>query len=273
MSGGGDAVPRGTGGRVPTDLAAATPDPGAVRHGYDLRPKRKATQVADPLGDAVPAVVAPGEGEEANHRQVGGRDARAEADAGGSSNESGDSGGESSGDQSERYALRSEASEDWLESRSRVTTPGSSTPSSPRRRTSVGDQTPYRNSVPALSTPLVDRSHPRGGRSREVREHRQPSSPVQEYEDPADLAARSSRLIEQLQRFIREREQALPSPANEPFKCGDRLASGGAKARTGGRHGPQAPQLFGNAAAEPGRLPSETARVEGRYAREEADWR
>jgi hypothetical protein len=98
MSGGGDAVPRGTGGRVYPDPTAATPDPGAVRHGYDLRPKRKVTQVADPLGDAVSAFVTPGEGKEANHRQVGGRDARAEADVGGSSTEPGDSGDESSDD-------------------------------------------------------------------------------------------------------------------------------------------------------------------------------
>ena len=80
MSEGGDATPRGAGGRVHPSLAAATTDPGAVRHGYNLRPKRKATQVADPLGDAVRTVIAPGEGEEANHRRVGGRDARAETD-------------------------------------------------------------------------------------------------------------------------------------------------------------------------------------------------
>ena len=65
----------------------------------------------------MPAVVVPGEGEEANHRRVGGRDAQAEADVGGSSSEPGDSGEESSNDQSERYALRSEPSDDWLENR------------------------------------------------------------------------------------------------------------------------------------------------------------
>ena len=55
-----------------------------------------------------------------------------------------------------------------------------------------------------------------------------------------------------------------------PHMWGPPSFGGGAKARTGGRHGPQAPHLFGNAAAESGRLSSEAARVEGRYAREEA---
>ena len=59
MSEDGGATPYGAGGRVHPSPADAIPDTGAVRHGYNLRPKRKATQVADPLGDVVPAVVAP----------------------------------------------------------------------------------------------------------------------------------------------------------------------------------------------------------------------
>ena len=195
MSEEGDATPRGAGGRVHPSLAAATTDPGAVRHGYNLRPKRKATQVADPLGDAVRTVIAPGEGEEANHRRVGGRDARAETDD--------DAGSEGSG---------------------------------------------------AL-----------GERARATQGRRQSSLPLQESEDPAELEAQSTRLIAQLQKFIQEKEWALSSPANEPFICGDRLASGGAKARVGGRHGPQA-HLFGNAAAKPGRLSSEEAALGGSRA-------
>ena len=84
MSEGGDATPRGAGGRVHPSPADAIPDTGTVRHGYNLRPKRKATQVADPLGEAVRTVIAPGEGEEADHRRVGGRDTRAETDVGSS---------------------------------------------------------------------------------------------------------------------------------------------------------------------------------------------
>ena len=80
MSEEGDTTPRGADGRVRPSPAAATTDPGAGRHGYNLRPTRKATPVADPLGDAVRTVIAPGEGEEANHRKVGRRDARAKTD-------------------------------------------------------------------------------------------------------------------------------------------------------------------------------------------------
>ena len=270
MSEDGDATPHGAGGRVHPSPAAATPDTGAVRHGYNLRPKRKATQVADPLGDAVRTVIAPGEGEEANHRRVGGRDARAKIDGDASGSGSEALGEDPSEDQSVLYALRSEASDDWQESRSRVTTPESSTPSSPRRRTEVEDPVSRRRTDSTWSAPPGARTHPQGERARATQGHRRSVPPLQESEDPAELQAQSTRLIAQLQKFIQEREWALSSPANEPFIRGDRLASGGAKASTGGRHGPQAPHLFGNAAAEPGRSPSETARVEGRFARGEA---
>ena len=270
MSEDGDATPRGAGGRVHPSPAAATPDTGAVRHGYNLRPKRKATQVADPLGDAVRTVIAPGEGEEANHRRVGGRDARAKIDVDASGSGSEALGEDPSEDQSVLYALRSEASDDWQESRSRVTTPESSTPSSPRRRTDVEDPVSRRRTDSTWSAPPGARTHPQGERARATQGHRRSAPPLQESEDPAELEAQSTRLIAQLQKFIQEREWALSSPANEPFIRGDRLASGGAKASTGGRHGPQAPHLFGNAAAKPGRSPSGTARVEGRFARGEA---
>jgi len=270
MREGGDATPHGAGGRGHPSPADAIPDTGAVRHGYNLRPKRKATQVADPLGDAVRTVIAPGEGEEANHRRVGGRDARAKIDGDASGSGSEALGEDPSEDQSVLYALRSEASDDWQESRSRVTTPESSTPSSPRRRTDVEDPVSRRRTDSTRSAPPGARTHPQGERARATQGHSRSAPPLQESEDPAELQAQSTRLIAQLQKFIQEREWALSSPANEPFIRGDRLASGGAKASTGGRHGPQAPHLFGNAAAEPGRSPSGTARVEGRFARGEA---
>ncbi len=259
MSEGGDATPRGAGGRVHSSLAAATTDSGVVRHGYNLRPTRKATQVADPLGEAVRTVIAPGEGEEADHRRVGGRDTRAETDVGSSGGGSEASGEDFSEEQSVLYALRSEASEDWQESRSRVTTPESSTPSSPRRRTEVEDPVSRRRTDSTWSAPPGARTHPQGERARATQGHRRSVPPLQESEDPAELEAQSTRLIAQLQKFIQESEWALSSPANEPFIREDRLASGGAKASTGGRHGPQAPHLFGNAAAKPGRLSSEEA--------------
>ena len=158
----GDAAPRGAGGRVYPSLAAATTDPGAVRHGYNLRSKRKATQVADPLGDAVRTVIAPGEGGEANHRRVGGRDARAETDDDASGGGSEALAEDLSEDQSVLYAIRSEASDDWQESRSRVTTPGSSTPSSPRRRTDVEDPVSRRRTDSTWSAPPSARTHPQG---------------------------------------------------------------------------------------------------------------
>ena len=266
MSEGGDATPRGAGGRVRPSLAAATADSGAVRHGYNLRPTRNATQVADSLGEAVRTVTAPGEGEEANHSRVGGRDTRAETDVGSSGEGSEASDEDPSEGQSVLYALRSEASDDWQESRSRVTTPESSTPSSPRRRTEVEDPVSRRRTDPTWSAPPGARTHPQGERARATQGHRRSVPPLRESEDPAELEAQSARLIAQLQKFIQEREWALSSPANEPFICGDRLASGGAKARVGGRHGPQAPHLFGNAAAKPGRLSSEEVALGGSRA-------
>ena len=67
-----------------------------------------------------------------------------------------------------------------------------------------------------------------------------------------ELHSRSARLIDQLQRFIAEREQALASPRNEPLICGDRQALGEAEATRDGRHGPSASRTFGTALAGPG---------------------
>ena len=86
----------------------------------------------------------------------------------------------------------SEASDDWLESRSRVTTPESSTPSSPRRRTGVDDPKSRRPSDLTMSAPPGNRPHPYGGRLRAAPGHRQSSLPIQELKDPAALESRSS---------------------------------------------------------------------------------
>ena len=70
--------------------------------------------------------------------------------------------------------------------------------------------------------------------------------------DSGDLEARPVRLIEQLQNFIRERENAIVSPPNDPHISEGRMAPREAEARLDGRHGPQASQSFGRDPAEPG---------------------
>ena len=136
MSGDGNTAPRGAGDHAPQGQMPVTPDTGVARHTCNLRPKRRTTHAVPPQVATVLSVVAPGEGE-ANLRRVGGHDVQAETDVDESGSGSEVSDEDPSDDQSERYALRSEASDDWVESRSRITTPESSTPSTPRRRTSV----------------------------------------------------------------------------------------------------------------------------------------
>ena len=93
---------------------------------------------------------------------------------------------------------------------------------------------------------------------------RRVSSTAEEGTDPADLEARSVRLIEQLQNFIRERENAIASPRNEPHISEGRMAPGEVEARTYGRHGPRTSHIFGADPAEPGttrRSPAAATRV------------
>ena len=77
-------------------------------------------------------------------------------------------------------------------------------------------------------------------------------STAEEGTDPGDLEARAVRLIGQLQNFIRERENSLASPHNDPHINESRMAPGEAEAGTYGRHGPQSSHLFGADPAEPG---------------------
>ena len=270
-------VPSGGGNQARQSQRATGPDKGVVPHPYNLRPKRRTIRATNPKGVLVGSVVAPGAGEEADHRRVGGRDILAEADVDEGDSGPGASGGDLSDDQSERYALRSEASDNWADSRSRVTTPELSTPASPRRRPSVEELASPRLQEPTLSALPDARMHPQGERARAAQGHRQSSPPFREDEDPTELEARSSRLIAQLQKCIQEHEQALQSPANESLTCGNRPVLGEAVAGKGGRHGPQASQPFGTRATRPGRCdagatPAETMYAFGGHrAREEAD--
>ena len=78
------------------------------------------------------------------------------------------------------------------------------------------------------------------------------SSTAVDYADPVDLEARSVHLIEHLQQFFRERENALASLRNDPHMSGGRLASREDDTRIYGRHGPQSSQFFGANPERPG---------------------
>ena len=166
--------------------------------------------------------------------------------------ESGASGAERSGDLFDESEADSDVSSDWAESRSRIATPDSSTPPSPRRRSGEEDEAQRRQTVVKGVAAPPSPTHPRDGRPGAVSKPRRFSSTAEESIDPADLEARSVQLIEQLQNFIRERENAIVSPRNDPHICGGRMAPGEAEARTYGRHGPQTSHLFGADPAEPG---------------------
>ncbi len=138
----------------------------------------------------------------------------------------------------------SDASSDWAESRSRITTPDSSTPSSPRRRSGEEDEALRRQTVVKGVAAPPGQPHLRDERPGAVSKPRRVSSTAEEGTDPADLEARSVRLIEQLQNFIRERENAIASPRNDPHISGGRMAPREAEAGIYGRHGPQSSQSF-----------------------------
>ena len=76
----------------------------------------------------------PGAGEEADHHRVGGHGEDSSAPPSEVGEESEVSGAERSDDLFDESDGGSETSSDWVESRSRVTTPDSSTPSSPEWR-------------------------------------------------------------------------------------------------------------------------------------------
>ena len=243
--------------------AAVTVSEGVTtRRSYSLMDKHRHTVAETVPREIESRTVVLGEGEEADHRRVGGRNKQTEAEEDKSDDEPEAEDDDRSDGRSEQSVHESEASDDWLESRSRIITPESSTPPSPRRRTSVEDPAPRRHADLTVSAPPSNQPNPLSGRLRAAPGHRQSSLPIQELEDPATLEARSSQLISHLQRFIQERERELPSPTNEPLIRGDRPASGGTEAGRGGRHGLQVPQLFGAVAAKPGRCETELARTE-----------
>ena len=222
-----------------------------ARHTYYLRNKPRKDCAATESKVVVPNATMHGAGEEADNRHVGGHGNDDSVPPSEADDESGASGAERSGDLFGESDVNSDASSEWAESRSRVTTPDSSTPPSPRRRSGEEDEAQRRQTVVKGVAAPPGLSRPRDERPGAVSKPRRVLSTA-EGTDPGDLEGRAVRLIEQLQHFIRERENAIASPRNEPYISEGRMAPGEAEARTYGRHRPQTSHLFGADPAEPG---------------------
>ena len=93
----------------------------------------------------------------------------------------------------------SDRSSEWIESRSRATSPASSVPPSPKRRSGTEDQTAPRLMDASDSLRPLHQPPSRGGRSRAAPRIGSGAKRNSEATDPEDLAARSAQLIEQLQ--------------------------------------------------------------------------
>ena len=103
------------------------------------------------------------------------------------------SGSERSDDLFEESNRDSDASSVWAESRSRVTTPNSSVPSSPKRRQGTEDEVPRRQTVRKGVPVPSDHSLPGDEGSAVAPRPRHNVSAVADGADPVDLEARSTR--------------------------------------------------------------------------------
>ena len=245
-------LPKGSSDRTVGEAEAAGPRTAPPQHTYNLRNKPRKNWTATGPKVVVPNATMSGAGEEADNRRVGGHGNDDSVPPSEVDDESGASGAERSGDLFDESEADSDVSSDWAESRSRITTPDSSTPPSPRRRSGEEDEAQRRQTVVKGVAAPPGPTHPRDERPGAASKPRHFSSTAEESIDPADLEARSVQLIEQLQNFIRERENAIVSPRNDPHISGGRMALGEAEAGIYGRHGPQTSHLFGADPAEPG---------------------
>ena len=239
-------------GSTEGDADAAEQTDVPARHSYNLRniPRKNWAATEPKVAESRSAM--PGVGVGTDSRSVGGHDEDNSAPPSEVGEESEASSAERSDDLFGESGDDSEMSGDWAESRSRITTPDSSTPASPKRRQGVGDEVLQRPTIVNDAPVAPNRPHLRGERLGEVPGHRRAPPAATENADPVDLEARSTQLIEQLQQYIRDREDALASPRNDPHTSGGRLAPREAEARLDGRHGPQTSQSFGRDPAEPG---------------------
>ena len=254
-------------GSTEGDADAAEQTNVPARHSYNLRniPRKNWAATEPKVAESRSAM--PGVGVGADSRSVGGHDEDNSAPPSEVGEESEASSAERSDDLFDESGDDSEMSGDWAESRSRITTPDSSTPASPKRRQGVGDEVLQRPTIVNDAPVAPNRPHFRGERLGEVPGHRRAPPAATENADPVDLEARSTRLIEQLQQYIRDREDALASPRNDPHTSEGRLAPREAEARLDGGHGPQASQFFGRDPAEPGtgRFPAAATRFSDSY--------
>ena len=257
-------LPRGSSDRTEGEAEVAGPRIAPPQHTYNLRNRPRKNRAATETKVGVPNATVPGAGEEADKHHVGGHGNDDSMSPSEVDDESGASGAERSGDLFGESDANSDASSEWAESRSRITTPNPSTPPSPRRRSGgEGEARRGQTSAKGVAAP-PGQSHPRDERPGAASKPRRVLPTAGEGMDPADLEARSVRLIEQLQNFIRERENAIASPRNEPHISEGRMAPGEAEAKAYGRHGPQTSHLFGADPAEPGtamRSPAAATRV------------
>ena len=175
-----------------------------ARHTYNLRNRPRKNWAATEPKVAAPNATTPGVGDEADNRHVGGHGNDDSVPPSEADDESGASGAERSGDLFGESDADSDASSVWAESRSRITTPDSSTPSSPRRRPGEEDEALRRQTIVKGVAVPPGQSRLRDERPGVVLKPRRVSSTAEEGTDPAALEARSVRLIEQLQNFIRE---------------------------------------------------------------------
>jgi len=166
-----------------------------VRHTYNLRNQQRKSWAATEPKVAAPNVTMPGVGEEADNRHVGGHGNDDSAPPSEVDDESGASGAERSGDLFDESEADSDVSSDWAESRSRITTPNSSTPSSPRRRSGEEDEAQRRQTVVKGVAAPPGPTHPRDERPGAASKPRRVSLTAEEGTDPADVEARSVQLI------------------------------------------------------------------------------
>ena len=231
----------------------------AIRHSYNLRPKRVPNPDETKLKEIASPTITVTAGMEPSRQSTDENRGRIPTHVLDTDAESVVGDDESLVNQSEQSEAESDSSSQWIESRSRATSPASSVPSSPKRRSSMEDRElshPADVTVPPRSLGQLPSQE---GRLKAAPRCSDGSNPAPETENPEELAMRSTQLISNLQRFIQEREEALASPRNEPHICGGRLASREEEAGINGRHGPLSSQLFGTDPARPGTEKSHAA--------------
>ena len=141
------ALPRG---RLDSTEGEAE-DPGLriipARHTYNLRNKSRKGWAATEPKAKVPSTTMPRAGGEIDYRCVGGCGGDPSAPPSEAGEGSEVSGAECSDDLFGGSDTDGDASSDWAESRSHITTPGASTSSSPRRRSDMEEEVSRRQTV------------------------------------------------------------------------------------------------------------------------------